>query len=343
MGFHQLVQKLGHSKKQVTPNTFTLQEIQNEWSCYGFSSTCSKVWTLYETVTPHISTDEEVQSGWSYCGFHPVLTNRRKQEHRWNQKNEQFIFFLPRFVNTEININRVCVMLTRLSLLPHCFNCMKNSFLLNWFVLPLLLYKMVSHNICLQWSVFHLQVLKRSSGRTNDTPRSPVSVSKSSGQIETSVASKRQFQQTKTQTLHKTARQTSLSTSQEQQDDHSKKSHEPLIVVKKEPLDYPDCNSCPFAGNATTSITGNTFASCANNHEASSNPRNCANAVPLRTIPPNPSYAVQYPQHPLMTQPNFQALQSKVQVPLSPGYAFPYEESRVSAPRISQQASVIVQ
>ena len=65
MGFHQLVQKLGHSKKQVKPNTFTLQEIKNEWSCYGFSSTCSKVWTLYETVTPHISTDEEVQSGWS--------------------------------------------------------------------------------------------------------------------------------------------------------------------------------------------------------------------------------------------------------------------------------------
>ena len=41
-----------------------------------------------------------------------------------------------------------------------------------------------------------------------------------------------------------------------------------------------------------------------------------------------------------MTQPNFQALQSKVQVPLSPGYAFSCEESRVSAPRISQQASV---
>ena len=36
MGFHQLVQKLGHSKKQVTPNTSTLQEIQNEWSRYGF-------------------------------------------------------------------------------------------------------------------------------------------------------------------------------------------------------------------------------------------------------------------------------------------------------------------
>ena len=26
-GFHQLVQKLEHSKKQVTPNTSTLQEI----------------------------------------------------------------------------------------------------------------------------------------------------------------------------------------------------------------------------------------------------------------------------------------------------------------------------
>ena len=182
--------------------------------------------------------------------------------------------------------------------------------------------------------------MKRSSGRTNDTPRSPVSVNKSSRQIETSVASKRQLQQAKTQTLQKTARHTSFSTSQEQQDDHSKKSHEPLIVVKKEPLDCPDCNSCPFAGNATTSITGNIFTSCANNHEASSNSRNCTNAVPLRTIPPNTFYAVQYPQHPLMTQPNFQALQSKVQVPLSPGYAFPCEESRVGAPRISQQASV---
>ena len=39
MAFHQLVQKLGHSKKQVTPNTSTLQKIQNEWSCCGFSST----------------------------------------------------------------------------------------------------------------------------------------------------------------------------------------------------------------------------------------------------------------------------------------------------------------
>ena len=46
MVFHQLVQKLGHSKKQVTPNTSTLQEIQNEWSCYGFSSTGSKVRTF---------------------------------------------------------------------------------------------------------------------------------------------------------------------------------------------------------------------------------------------------------------------------------------------------------
>ena len=46
MGFHRLVQKLGHSKKQVTPNTSTLQEIQNEWSCYGFSSTGSKVSTF---------------------------------------------------------------------------------------------------------------------------------------------------------------------------------------------------------------------------------------------------------------------------------------------------------
>ena len=46
MGFHQLVQKLGHSKKQVKPNTSTLQEIQNEWSCYWFSSTGSKVRTF---------------------------------------------------------------------------------------------------------------------------------------------------------------------------------------------------------------------------------------------------------------------------------------------------------
>ena len=46
MGFHQLVQKLGHSKEQVTPNTSTLQEIQNEWSCYWFSSTGSKVRTF---------------------------------------------------------------------------------------------------------------------------------------------------------------------------------------------------------------------------------------------------------------------------------------------------------
>ena len=49
MGFHQLVQKLGHSKKQVTPNNSTLQEIQNEWSCCGFSSTGSKVRTFQET------------------------------------------------------------------------------------------------------------------------------------------------------------------------------------------------------------------------------------------------------------------------------------------------------
>ena len=46
IGFHQLVQKLGHSKEQVKPNTSTLQEIQNEWSCYWFSSTGSKVGTF---------------------------------------------------------------------------------------------------------------------------------------------------------------------------------------------------------------------------------------------------------------------------------------------------------
>ena len=46
MAFHQLVQKLGYSKKQVTPNTSTLQEIPNEWSCYWFSSTGSKVRTF---------------------------------------------------------------------------------------------------------------------------------------------------------------------------------------------------------------------------------------------------------------------------------------------------------
>ena len=43
MGFHQLVQKLGHSKKQVTPNTSTLQEIQNDWSCYGFHQLVQKL------------------------------------------------------------------------------------------------------------------------------------------------------------------------------------------------------------------------------------------------------------------------------------------------------------
>ena len=48
MGFHQLVQKLGHSKKQVTPNTSTFHEIQNEWSLDGFSSTGSKVSSGYE-------------------------------------------------------------------------------------------------------------------------------------------------------------------------------------------------------------------------------------------------------------------------------------------------------
>ena len=46
MGFHQLVQKLGHSKKQVTPNTFTLQEIQYDWSCFVFLSTGSNVRTF---------------------------------------------------------------------------------------------------------------------------------------------------------------------------------------------------------------------------------------------------------------------------------------------------------
>ena len=46
MGFHQLVQKLGHSKKQLTPNTSTLKGIKMEWSCYGFSSTGSKVGTF---------------------------------------------------------------------------------------------------------------------------------------------------------------------------------------------------------------------------------------------------------------------------------------------------------
>ena len=46
VGFYLLVQKIGHSKKQVTPNTSTLKEIQNEWSCYGFSSTGSKVRTF---------------------------------------------------------------------------------------------------------------------------------------------------------------------------------------------------------------------------------------------------------------------------------------------------------
>ena len=39
MGFRQLVQKL----EQITPIICTLQDKQNEWSFYGFSSTGSKV------------------------------------------------------------------------------------------------------------------------------------------------------------------------------------------------------------------------------------------------------------------------------------------------------------
>ena len=41
MGFHQLAHKLGHSEKQVISNTSTLQEIQNDWSCFVFLSTGS--------------------------------------------------------------------------------------------------------------------------------------------------------------------------------------------------------------------------------------------------------------------------------------------------------------
>ena len=36
MVFHQLVQKLGHYKKQVTPHTSTLQEGQNNGHDTGF-------------------------------------------------------------------------------------------------------------------------------------------------------------------------------------------------------------------------------------------------------------------------------------------------------------------
>ena len=41
MGFRQLVQKL----QRITPITSSLQDKQNEWSFYGFSSTGSKVRT----------------------------------------------------------------------------------------------------------------------------------------------------------------------------------------------------------------------------------------------------------------------------------------------------------
>ena len=39
--FHQLAHKLGHSEKQVLSSTSTLQEIQNDWSCFVFLSTGS--------------------------------------------------------------------------------------------------------------------------------------------------------------------------------------------------------------------------------------------------------------------------------------------------------------
>ena len=41
VGFHQLAHKLGHSEKQVISNTSSLQEIQNDWSCFVFLSTGS--------------------------------------------------------------------------------------------------------------------------------------------------------------------------------------------------------------------------------------------------------------------------------------------------------------
>ena len=69
MGFHQLIQNLGHSKKQVTPNTSTLQEIQNEWSCYGFSSTGLKLGHSKTRVTPNTSTLQEIQNEWPCYGF----------------------------------------------------------------------------------------------------------------------------------------------------------------------------------------------------------------------------------------------------------------------------------
>ena len=54
MGFHQLAQKL----ERLTPIISTLQDKQNEWSFYGFSSTGSKV--------RRINTK---QFEWSFIGF----------------------------------------------------------------------------------------------------------------------------------------------------------------------------------------------------------------------------------------------------------------------------------
>ena len=62
MGFHQLVQELGNFKKQVTPNTSTLQEIQNEWSCYGFHQLVQKLEHSKKQVTPNTSTLQEIQN-----------------------------------------------------------------------------------------------------------------------------------------------------------------------------------------------------------------------------------------------------------------------------------------
>ena len=89
MGFHQLVQKL----EQITPIISTLQDKQNEWPFYGFSTTGSKsrtnestllrsmlfttnqwseyLWVLQnlERITSIISTLHNKANEWSFDGF----------------------------------------------------------------------------------------------------------------------------------------------------------------------------------------------------------------------------------------------------------------------------------
>ena len=43
MGFHQLVQKLGHSKKQVTPNTSTLKRYKMNGRVMAFHQLVKKL------------------------------------------------------------------------------------------------------------------------------------------------------------------------------------------------------------------------------------------------------------------------------------------------------------